>query len=154
MASPQNLISASRRPPDVEDYIDMFRRYRSWIIAPMFLGLVTSVVVAFLWPDTYISQAVMRITQQQVPEKLVPSVLNSQMADRLASMQTDILSRSSLAEIIQKPSLDLFKKERTTLPMEDIVAEMRRHIGIKQLGNAPGGMDNRKYASAFTISFS
>jgi len=120
----------------------------------MFLGLVSSVVVAFLWPDTYVSQAVMRITQQQVPEKLVPSVLNSQMTERLASMQTDILSRSSLAEIIQKPSLDLFKKERARLPMEDVVAEMRKHIGIKQLGNTPGGVDSRKFASAFTISFS
>ena len=120
----------------------------------MFLGLVSSVVIAFLWPDTYVSQAVMRITQQQVPEKLVPSVLNSQMTERLASMQTDILSRSSLAEIIQKPSLDLFKKERARLPMEDVVAEMRKHIGIKQLGNAPGGVDSRKFASAFTISFS
>src|SRR5215471_5293633 len=106
MASPQNSVTISRRPPDVEDYIDMFRRYRSWIVAPMFLGLVASVVVAFLWPDTYISTAVMRITPQQIPEKLVPSVINSQMAERIAQMQTEILSRSSLAEIIQKPSLD------------------------------------------------
>ena len=77
MSSPQNYVNVSRRPPDIEDYIDMLRRYRSWIIGPMFAGLVLSVVVAFLWPDTYISQAVMRITPQQVPENLIPSVLST-----------------------------------------------------------------------------
>jgi hypothetical protein len=41
------LCSTSRRPPDVEDYIDMLRRYRSWLIGPMFAGLVIAVVVGF-----------------------------------------------------------------------------------------------------------
>src|SRR5690242_8774814 len=117
MGPAHTFESVSRRPPDVEDYIDMLRRYRSWIIAPMFAGLVIAVIVAFLAPDTYVSQAVLRITPQQVPEKLVPSVVNSQMVERLAQMQTEILSRNSLAEIIQKPSLDLFKKQRNRLPM-------------------------------------
>src|SRR5580698_4091810 len=112
MATAQNDISVSRRPPDIEDYIDMLRRYRSWIIGPAFAGLVVAVVVAFLWPDTYVSTAVMRITSQQVPMQLVPSVTISPMAERLQQMETDILSRGSLSEIIQKPSLDLYKKER------------------------------------------
>ncbi len=58
MALPQSYVTVSRRPPDVEDYIDMLRRYRSWIIGPMFLGLVGSTVIAFLWPDTFVSKAV------------------------------------------------------------------------------------------------
>src|SRR5579863_9930914 len=106
MGSPQNEVSVSRRPPDIEDYIDMLRRYRSWIIGPAFAGLVVAVVVAFLWPDTYVSTAVMRITPQQVPERLVPSNLNVQMGDRLMQMQQEIESRGSLAEMIQRPSLN------------------------------------------------
>ena len=30
----QGYVSVSRRPPDIEDYIDILRRYRSWIIGP------------------------------------------------------------------------------------------------------------------------
>src|SRR4051812_39356453 len=111
MGPTHTFENVSRRPPDVEDYIDMLRRYKSWIIGPTFAGLVIATVVAFLWPDTYVSSAVMRITPQQVPERLVPSAITIQMAERLQQMQTDILSRTSLAEIIQKPSLDLYKKE-------------------------------------------
>src|SRR4051794_1017080 len=154
MGPAHTFESVSRRPPDVEDYIDMLRRYRSWIVGPTFAGLVISTVIAFVWPDTFISTAVMRITPQQVPEKLVPSSITTQMAERLQQMQTDILSRTSLAEIIQKPSLDLYKKERNKLPMEDIVQEMRnKYIRITPLAdtNSTGGV--RRFASAFAVSF-
>lgn len=153
MGPAHTFESVSRRPPDVEDYIDMLRRYRSWIIGPTFAGLVISTVVAFMWPDTYISTAVMRITPQQVPTNLVPTSITTQMADRLQQMQTEILSRGSLSEIIQKPSLDLYKKERQKLPMEDVVQEMRnKYIRITPLADA--GQGSRRFASAFAVQFS
>src|ERR1051325_7696867 len=152
MGPAQTFESVSRRPPDVEDYVDMLRRYRSWIVGPTFAGLVISTVIAFLWPDTYISTAVMRITPQQVPERLVPAVVSSQMADRLMQMQTEILSRGSLSEIIQKPALDLYKRERNRVPLEDIVQEMKnKYIKIAPLADPNGG--GRRFASAFAISF-
>ena len=148
MAAAQNFISVTRRPPDVEDYIDMLRRYRSWLIGPMFCGLVAAVVVAFLWPDTYVSQAVMRITPQQISDRLVPTIVNMQMQQRLQSMQQEILSRSSLSELIQRPSLDLYRKERQRYPMEDIVQDMRnKYIKLQTVDIGRGG------ASSFIISF-
>ena len=153
MAAAQNFVSVTRRPPDVEDYIDMLRRYRSWLIGPMFAGLVVAVVVAFLWPDTYVSQAVMRITPQQISDRLVPTVVNMQMQQRLQAMQQEILSRGQLAELIQQPSLDLYHKERLRYPMEDIVQDMRnKAIKIQTIEVTSGG--GSRIASAFTISFS
>jgi polysaccharide chain length determinant protein (PEP-CTERM system associated) len=154
MASPQNYVSVSRRPPDIEDYIDMVRRYRSWIIGPMFAGLVLAVVVGFLWPDTYVSQAVMRITPQQVPENLVPSVISTQMAERLNEMQQEILSRTSLQELIQLPALDLYKRERQRLPLEDIIQDMRNKDIKIQMIETPSSTGERRVASAFLIQFS
>jgi polysaccharide chain length determinant protein (PEP-CTERM system associated) len=151
MAAATNFVTVTRRPPDVEDYIDMLRRYRSWLIGPMFAGLVIAVVVAFLWPDTYVSQAVMRITPQQISDRLVPTVVNMQMQQRLEQMRQEILSRGSLSELIQRPSLDLYRKERQRFPMEDIVQDMRnKAIRIQTVDVGGGG----RVASAFTISFS
>ena len=152
MGSPQSYVGVARRPPDIEDYIDILRRYRSWIVGPMFAGLVVGVVVAFLWPDTYISTAVMRITPQQVPERLVPSAISTQMAERLSQMQQEILSRSSLSELIQRPSLDLFKKERQRQPMEDVIETMRKAVRIQILEVT--GQGNQRVTSAFSIQFS
>ena len=154
MASPQNYVNVSRRPPDIEDYIDILRRYRSWIIGPMFAGLVLAVVVAFMWPDTYISQAVMRITPQQVPENLIPSVLGTQMAERLNQMQQEILSRGRLQELIQRPSLDLYRSQRQRLPLEDIIQDMRNKYIKIQMMETPSTTGERRFASAFLIQFS
>lgn len=153
MASPQNYLSVSRRPLDIEDYIDMFRRYRAWVIGPMFVGLVVSVVVAFLWPDTYVSQAVMRIMPQAVPANLVPSVVSIQMQDRINQMETEILSRTSLSEIINKPSLDLYKKEKAHRPLEDIIEDMKNKYITIRMVEMPGAQGQSRFASAFLIRF-
>jgi polysaccharide biosynthesis transport protein len=149
MGAVQNFVTVSRRPPDIEDYIDILRRYRSWIIGPMFAGLVISVVVAYLWPDTYMSTAVMRITPQMVSQRLVPSEINSQLGERLNQMQQEILSRGSLTGIILQ--LNLYEKERKQKPTEDIVQDMRNNkIKIVMMETQS---NDRKYASAFSISF-
>jgi uncharacterized protein involved in exopolysaccharide biosynthesis len=156
--SPQNQsqvqVTPSRRPPDVEDYIDMVRRYRSWIIGPMFAGLVVATIIAFLWPDTFVSIATMRIVPQQVSQNLIPASLNTMMAERLMSMQTEILSRGSLTEIIMKPSLDLYKKERLKLPLEDVITEMKnKAIHISSIADR-GSSSRDGRTAAFQISFS
>jgi polysaccharide biosynthesis transport protein len=149
MSTAQNYQAISRRPPDVEDYIDMMRRYRSYIVAPMFAGLVIAVVAAFLHADTFVSSAVMRITPPQVPEQLVPSVNYTQISERLQQMQTEILSRNVLTDIITKPSLDLYKRDRSRIPMEDIIQEMKnRYIRLTPITGT-----DRRMARAFQISF-
>jgi len=149
---PQGYISVSRRPPDVEDYIDILRRYRSWIVGPTFAGLVIAVVVAFLWPDTFISAATMRITPQQISPNLVPSNISTQMAERLMAMQQQIESRTQLQELIQRPSLNLYPKERQRKPMEDVIEEMRKAIKITLL-DAGAAQPGQRFSSAFEISF-
>jgi succinoglycan biosynthesis transport protein ExoP len=152
MVPSQGYVSVSRRPPDIEDYIDILRRYRSWIIAPTFAGMVIAVVVAFLWPDTFVSSATMRITPQQVPQSLVPSNISTQIAERLTAMQQEILSRTSLQELIQRPSLNLYPRERQRKPMEDVIDQMRKAVKITLMEGTSS--QQQKFASAFQINFS
>lgn len=151
MGAVQNFVTVSRRPPDVEDYIDIMRRYRSWIIGPMFAGLVVSVVVAFVWPDTFRSQAVMRIVPPTVSTTLVQPEQNTRLFERLNAMEQEILSRSSLSSIITQPALDLYKKERQQKTLDDIVTDMRnKDIRILPM-DVPGS--NGKITTAFQISY-
>jgi succinoglycan biosynthesis transport protein ExoP len=154
MLPSQGYVSVSRRPPDIEDYIEILRRYRSWIIGPTFAGLVIAVVVAFMWPDTFVSTAVMRISPQQVPQSLVPSNISTQLAQRLTAMQQEVQSRTSLSELIQRPSLNLYAKERLSKPMEDVIEEMRKAIKITLMESSTPQQQQPVFASAFQISFS
>jgi polysaccharide biosynthesis transport protein len=156
MAGASNFLTVSRRPPDIEDYIDMMRRHRSWIIGPMFAGLVLSVVVAFLWDDSFVSTAVMQITPQQISARLVPADFTSAMQERLNQMQQEILSRGSLTELIYRPSLNLYPKRRSYRTIEDIVQDMRKDIKIQMVdvsASASGGGGPKVLSSAFAISF-
>jgi len=152
MVPQQGYVSVSRRPPDIEDYIDILRRYRSWIVGPTFAGLVIAVVVGFLWPDTFVSTATMRITPQQISERLVPSNISTQMAERLLAMQQQIESRTQLQELILRPSLNLYPKERQRKPMEDVIEQMRKAIKI-DIRDAGATQPGQKFGSAFEISF-
>ncbi len=147
----QQYVSVSRRALDVEDYIDIIRRHTSWILGPLFAGLVISCVVAFLLPNTYVSKAVMRISPSQISETLVPSTVTQQMNERISQMQQEILSRTSLSELIQRPALNLYRRERDSQPLEDVIERMRsRDIKVSIVNLA--GQGNRP-ASAFQIEF-
>lgn len=151
MTPSQQYVTISRRALDVEDYIDIVRRHTSWILGPLFAGLVTSCVIAFLLPNTYVSKAVMRISPSQISEALVPSTVTQQMNERIAQMQQEILSRNSLSELIQRPALNLYRRERDSQPLEDVIEQMRaRDIRVSIVNLA--GQGNRP-ASAFQIEF-
>jgi hypothetical protein len=72
MQAQPDYLNVPRRALDVEDYIDILRRHWMWIAGPGLAGLVASVVVAFLWPDTFTSNAVLRITPSQVSDASCP----------------------------------------------------------------------------------
>jgi uncharacterized protein involved in exopolysaccharide biosynthesis len=151
MTPQQQYLNISRRALDVEDYIDILRRHTSWVLGPLFAGLVISCVVAFFLPNTYISTAVLRITPPQISELLVQSTSNQPMVDRVAQMQSEILSRTSLSELIQRPTLNLYARERASTPLEDLIEQMRTkdvHIYISNMSGSNG-----RPMAAFTISY-
>src|SRR5690349_17139890 len=122
---PNDTLTATRRPLDVEDYIDILRRHKAWIIGPVFAALVVSVVVAFLWPDTYVSVAVIRVVPPQVPENLVATNVNGDLQGRINSLAQLILNRATLLNIINTKGL--YKKELSRKPPDDVIEDMRAH---------------------------
>ena len=120
--------SVARRPLDFEDYIDILRRNVSWLIGPVFLGLVVSTMVAYLLPDSYVSRAVIRIVPQQISDLVVQNVSSQDMTGRIESLAQTIKSRTTLTNLIE--SNGLYKNELKREPMEDVVSIMRDAIGI------------------------
>ena len=143
-------FSISRRTLDVEDYIDIARRHAGWIVGPAFGGIVASIVVAFILPNSYISHATMQIKPAQISENIVQSTVTTALNERIQQMQTDILSHASLSAIINDPRLVLYKDDLKTKPLEDVIDDMKKDITITYV-TLPGALG--KGASAFNISF-
>jgi uncharacterized protein involved in exopolysaccharide biosynthesis len=112
MLTPEVYSPVQRRQMDLGDYVDVARRHRPWVLGPLFASAVIACVVAFVIPNTYVSSAMLRISAAQMSQTVMPTVLSQEIADRINSMEQDILSRASLAELVQRPALDLYKSER------------------------------------------
>lgn len=142
-------VAISRRTLDLEDYIDVARRHVAWILGPVFAGLVISTVVAFLVQNTYVSEATLQITPAQISESIVKTTVNQALTERISEMQQEILSRTSLSSIITDPRLDLYKSDRASAPLEDVIETMRNRDIKITIDSVPG----ERRASAFSISF-
>ena len=147
---PAENYSTPRRALDIEDYIDIVRRHKGWIFGPFLFTLVASVVGVYLYPDSYVSQAVVKIVPQQVPQNMVQSAINQQMSDRVNSMAQTILSRTVLTTIIN--TFGLYQRERSRMPIEDVIEQMKKNILI-QPAASPTGTADRLPAFAVTFSY-
>lgn len=146
----QDALTVSRRAMDIEDYIDIIRRHKGWIIGPTLACLVIGVVGAFLWPDTFVSSALIRVIPPQVPERLVPTNINQDISQRVNSIYQTITSRSTLTNIINLHQL--YPRDRKRLPMEDVIEHMRKDIRVNFVGQQQQRRDNQ--IQAFEIGFS
>jgi hypothetical protein len=105
------------------------RRFALVAVAFGIVGLA-AVVVDF-WPYQYRSTATLRLrggSQQQ-----------------LLALKTAVFSRTSLTAIVNDPRMRLYHDQRNTMPLEDVLETMKRHLAITQIGNLDG--------SIFTVSF-
>ncbi|HVX67944.1 MAG TPA: Wzz/FepE/Etk N-terminal domain-containing protein, partial [Bryobacteraceae bacterium] len=150
MEASQDLLTIPRRPLDVEDYIDIVRRHKGWIVGPAFAAIVVAVVGAFLWPDTYLSEATVQVVPPQVPERYVQSNVNSEMSQRINQMAQSVQSRANLVNIIN--SNGLYKSELQRKPLEDVLEDMRRAIKISPVVSMQQAT-GRAPISAFRVSF-
>jgi polysaccharide chain length determinant protein (PEP-CTERM system associated) len=149
---PQESTAIARRALDVGDYIDILRRHKGWIFGPLFAGLVVSVVVAFLWPDTYVSIAIVRVVPPQVPENFVPANVNTDVQGRVNSLIQLILNRATLTNIIN--THNLYKRDRERLPLDDVIENMRMYdIKCCPLLQTNTQRSERNQYQAFQIGF-
>jgi succinoglycan biosynthesis transport protein ExoP len=147
------LTSMTGRQLDLADYGAILRRNAGWIAGPLFGALVIAVVVAFLWPDTYVSTATIRVAPPQVPESFVPANTNQDIQGRVNALVQLILDRATLTNIINTHGL--YRSKLARMPLDDVIEEMKLNdiqvLPVRQSLNA-GQREAQQYP-AFEIRF-
>src|ERR1043166_7463200 len=93
-------------------------------------------------PETYRSSAVMRITPSNDPKQITGEAASRPVPEWVTRLQQRILSRSSLAEMIQRPALDLYREQRAREPLEQILENMRKRDIVIRMLRSPAGADS------------
>jgi polysaccharide chain length determinant protein (PEP-CTERM system associated) len=110
----------------LQDYTTILKR-RWWIIAiPAIIFPVVGFGITYLVQPEYLSQTLVLVEQQKVPESYVKAVVTEDLSGRLASMKEQITSRSRLQPIIER--FNLFAN--SGLSMDDRIDRTRKNIGI------------------------
>ena len=122
-----------------EDYFGILKR-RWWVILlPMLLAPIAAVGITFLLHPRYLSQTLVLVEEQTVPDNYVKPVVSEDLDERLASMKEQILSRSVIQPIIEQfnlyPGMDM--DSRVDLARKAIAVKPI-HSEIDHAGGLPG----------------
>lgn len=80
-------------------------------------------------PGVYLSESLILVDSQKIPEKFVSATVASDLEARIGSIREQILSSGELKNIIN--SFNLYQAERKTMFEEEILDLMRRDISIE-----------------------
>jgi polysaccharide chain length determinant protein (PEP-CTERM system associated) len=110
------------------DYVAMFRR--RWILIAVLtvIGGPLAYGVARVLPTVFKSTTVVLVQGSSVPRDIVEPVDQTDIGERLASMQQQILSRSRLEPIIRQ--LNLYPNDIDRVPMEELVRRLQGTIDV------------------------
>src|SRR5215467_3788316 len=93
------------RELNMDDYLAMLRRRLKVILIPALLAPLVGFLVSFAFPPKYTSQALVLVEDQKVPEGYVKPVVTEDITQRIATLQTQVLSRNRLQSLIDKLKL-------------------------------------------------
>lgn len=116
------------RELNLDDYLAILRRRMWWIIIPALVLPLTAYLVSLRLQNKYLSQTLVLVEQQKVPDTFVQPVVTEDLSFRLATMQEQILSRTRLQPLIER--FGLHKDKLGKVPMEDLVDEIRKSIQV------------------------
>ena len=134
------------RKLEAADYVAILQRRRVLIITCLIIFPVLGAVSTFFIPAKYLSQTLVLIEQQKVPDDLVKPVISSDLDSRLSSMKEQILSRSRIQPIIEK--YNLYSTGHIT--MDERVDLTRKAIDIKPIRST---ITTNKGLPGFFITF-
>jgi polysaccharide chain length determinant protein (PEP-CTERM system associated) len=128
------------------EFIKMLKRRKWLVILPtLAVALAVAYVVSKL-PSIYESTTLLTLKPPTISEKVVQSLSDEDLSQRLQTINQEVLSRSSLEPMIAK--YKLFQMERDAgMPTELIIEKMRSNVRVE-----PERTDNEKVA-AFRIYY-
>lgn len=143
----------SGRELKVDDYLAILRRRKWLLLIPVILGPIIALVIAKRLPPRYTSKSEILIDEPQVPTSFVPSMEGNNLLSRLANMEEQIRSRTSLQPIMER--YGLYKKDINNMPVEQLIARMNKALDIRpvEFSNQISSTGAKNQLPGFEISF-
>lgn len=116
----------------LKDYFNMLRRRKRVLGITWLIVVVMFTLLAFTWPPTYRSQAIILIEQQDIPDELVRTTITSYAQQRIEEIKQRIMTISNIMDIAKEFEL-YSERELDRLTRTEIAEEFRDAVSIKPI---------------------
>jgi polysaccharide chain length determinant protein (PEP-CTERM system associated) len=138
----------------LDDYLAILRRRLKLIMIPALLAPVLGFLFSYAFPAKYTSQSLVLVEGQKVPEGVVQSVITQDLAQRIATMQQQVLGRNRLQPMVERMQLVRGGKN-----LDDVIEEVRASVQIEPvvtdigLVSAPGKRKTGTSVPGFYVNY-
>src|SRR3989441_5421529 len=126
------------RELNIDDYLAMLRRRTKVIVIPALLAPLLGFLVSFAFSPKYTSQSLVLVEEQKVPEGYVKPVVTEDIAQRIATMQQQVLSRSRLQPLIGRLGLARGRS------VDEAVVSIRQNLSIDPVETSTASARKRR----------
>jgi uncharacterized protein involved in exopolysaccharide biosynthesis len=138
----------------IDDYLSMLQRRMKLILIPTLLAPLAGFLISYAFTAKYTSQALVLVEGQKVPEGVVQSQVTQDLAQRVATMQQQVLGHNRLQPMIEQRHPGLLRGGKN---LDDVIDDIRQGVTIEpvvtdlsQIANAGGA--KRKPGQATSVS--
>ena len=115
------------RELNLDDYLGILNRRKWLVIIPVLVAPLLGFLASYAVPAKYTSQSTVLVEGQRVPEGYVKPVVTDALAQRIATLQQQVLSSNRLLGMIDR--LNLPKPANT----DELLDSIRQNVEIKQV---------------------
>ena len=139
---------------ELKDIKGFIRRRKVAFLITFLFVFFCGLSLAIILPPIYLSEATIRLEDQQIPEDYVKPTISEFAEERIQKISQQILSRPKLNEIIEK--FNLFHNLKNHKTPTELISEMRKNIGLEtvvaEISNKKGRQPST-VTVAFNISY-
>lgn len=140
-------MSVEFRQRTAGEFIKLLKRRKWLILLPVITMTAAIGYVVYKLPSVYESKTLLTVKPPTISEKVVQSLTDDDLTQRLQIINQQILSRSSLEPMVVKYKLFELEKD-AGVPMELIIEKMYKNITVE-----PERTDNEQKVAAFKITY-
>ena len=140
-------MSVEFRQRTAGEFARMLKRRKWLIILPIITMTAAIGYVVYKLPSVYESKTLLTVKPPTISDKVVQSLTDEDLTQRLQTINQEVLSRSSLEPMVTK--YKLFELERNAgVPIELIIEKMYKNITVE-----PEKTEDDRKVAAFKITY-
>jgi polysaccharide chain length determinant protein (PEP-CTERM system associated) len=112
----------------MDDYLAMFRRRMKVILVPTLLATLAGFLVSYGFSPKYKSQSLVMVEEQKVPQDIVQPVITTDLTERIAGLQQEVLSQSRLQPMLERTGL-----AKPGQNIDGLIEEIRANMSVEPI---------------------